>query len=171
MKPFANRAVQLAVHLTAGVAVIGLLGFSVAVQADPGRGVGVGRGGGGDFRGGSMGALRGGGPTPWHGNDVQRFHERDYSVWRSGGWYHGYYGGRLAWWWVVGGLYYFYPAPIYPYPDPYIPGPYMTAPPATVIQPQSTSPVWYYCEPAGAYYPYVAECPSGWKTVPATPSK
>lgn len=30
---------------------------------------------------------------------------------------------------------------------------------------------WYYCEAAGAFYPYVQSCPTGWKTVPAEPQK
>lgn len=28
---------------------------------------------------------------------------------------------------------------------------------------------WYYCAASKAYYPYVAECPSGWQRVPAQP--
>src|SRR6266850_835022 len=27
---------------------------------------------------------------------------------------------------------------------------------------------WYYCNDAKAYYPYVRECPSGWRQVPET---
>lgn len=27
--------------------------------------------------------------------------------------------------------------------------------------------MWYYCESAGAYYPYVGVCPEGWRAVPA----
>ena len=30
-------------------------------------------------------------------------------------------GSRFGWWRVVGGLWYWYPTPIYPYPDPYTP--------------------------------------------------
>jgi len=26
---------------------------------------------------------------------------------------------------------------------------------------------WYYCQSAGAYYPYVGTCPEGWVPVPA----
>ena len=29
--------------------------------------------------------------------------------------------------------------------------------------------VWYYCDSARAYYPYVAACGEGWRTVPAAP--
>lgn len=28
---------------------------------------------------------------------------------------------------------------------------------------------WYYCESAKGYYPYVSQCPEGWKSVPAAP--
>lgn len=30
---------------------------------------------------------------------------------------------------------------------------------------------WYLCEDSGEYYPYVTECDSDWKVVPATPRK
>ena len=127
---------------------------------------------------------------PWHGRgEMHRFHERDIHVWRGGGWYHGAYLGRMGWWWVVGGMYYYYQAPIYPYQVPYtppviVPGPVVSAPPAApapmpsmppppapTIQAQNLPSVWYYCEGSKTYYPYVSECPGGWKTVPATPSK
>ena len=61
---------------------------------------------------------------------------------------------------------YYYPAPVY-YPP-------------VVVQQQPTTYVerndqplqsgyWYYCEPSRAYYPYVKECPTGWKAVPPSP--
>jgi hypothetical protein len=34
---------------------------------------------------------------------------------------------------------------------------------------QSTSHYWYYCEQADGYYPYVKECPAGWKQVTPSP--
>src|ERR1700691_1206786 len=36
--------------------------------------------------------------------------------WNHGYWFHGAYGGRAGWWWVVGPTWYYYPAPVYPYP-------------------------------------------------------
>ncbi len=36
--------------------------------------------------------------------------------WKTGYWFHGTYVGRVGWWWVVGPTWYFYPAPVYPYP-------------------------------------------------------
>jgi len=118
------------------------------------------------------------GPGPY---PIHRFHERHYEVWRGGSWFHGNYGGRLGWYWVVGGIYYFYPRPIYPYPDPYMPGVLVTPnsgpmappppsqPPTPMLQGQNLPSVWYFCESSKGYYPYVSECPSGWKTVPASP--
>lgn len=106
----------------------------------------------------------------WHG-DIRHFDHHDTHRWRSGVWRHGVYGGRVGWWWMS-----------YPYPDPYQPPVIVVerAPQPVVvpIQPAPQAPAtfsppvaqfWYYCESAGAYYPYVATCPSGWKTVPATP--
>lgn len=126
------------------------------------------------------------GQRGWQG-DIRHFDRYDRQHWRSGAWRHGMHGGSIGWWWVAGGVWYSYPKPIYPYPDPYIPPTiiyeqpappvvYMPAPaPIQVqpLQPPTTQPpvqqFWYYCEAANGYYPYVASCPGGWKTVPATP--
>jgi hypothetical protein len=105
-----------------------------------------------------------------HG-DIRDFHNRDLPRWRAGNWHHGAHEGRLGWWWVVGGLWYFYPRPVYPYPDAYTP--------PVVVVPQTSQPVmpgpapqaqnWYFCPSANGYYPYVPSCPEGWRMVPATP--
>ncbi len=67
------------------------------------------------------------------------------------------------------------------YPYPYYYQPY---PPQVVVVPQGpttyveqprvetapeTAGYWYYCAGAGAYYPYVRECPGGWQRVPPRP--
>jgi len=97
----------------------------------------------------------------WRG-DIRRFHEHDWRLWRDGRWTHGRHDGRIGWWWVVGPTWYFYPAPVYPYPNPYEPPPLeLAAPPPAQF--------WYYCEEYKGYYPYVRTCPGGWKQVPATP--
>ena len=136
------------------VFLIGLLGLATLAQADP-----------------------------WHRHphEMRYFHQRDIYMWRGGMWFHGPYLGRVGWWWIVGGVYYYYPAPIYPYPDPYVPGGVVMAPapapvpvmpaPAAPLQAQDLPPVWYYCDASKSYYPYVSECPTGWRTVPAKPSK
>lgn len=41
--------------------------------------------------------------------------------------------------------------------------------PAAGAPPAAASGSWYYCESANGYYPYVSQCPEGWKTVPASP--
>src|SRR5689334_6763878 len=56
---------------------------------------------------------------PWHGPELER--------WRHGTWWHGRRHGQAGWWWIVGDVWYYYPAPIYPYPDPYVP-PVVVAP-------------------------------------------
>lgn len=129
-----------------------------------------------------------GGAGHYHGGrhgDIRHFGGHDYGVWRGGHWNHGWHNGRSGWWWVAGGLWYFYPVPVYPYPNPYVPPLVVEgSPPSTVViqAPLSQSPPppgpeavpqspqnWYYCESAKGYYPYVTSCPSGWQMVPASP--
>lgn len=117
----------------------------------------------------------------WHG-DIHHPGGHDMGRWRGGHWYHGSHGGYAGWWWVVGPAWYFYPAPVYPYPDPYTPPVVVQqAPPTVVIQQAPPAPpapttappapqAWYYCDAAKGYYPYVPACPSGWVQVPATPA-
>ena len=121
----------------------------------------------------------------WHGGEMRHFSEREWGHWRGGNWRHARHEGRLGWWWIVGGVWYFYPQPVYPYPDPYVPPvvieqqpPVVVAPqPPVVVAPQAPAAApqapqaqnWYYCEDSKTYYPYVNTCASGWKQVPATP--
>jgi hypothetical protein len=58
------------------------------------------------------------------------------------------------------------PPPVAPQPAP--PAPVAAQPPAGAPAAQAPS-VWYYCDSAKGYYPYVGQCPEGWKTVPAAP--
>jgi hypothetical protein len=114
----------------------------------------------------------------------------------AGGWHGGWHGGwngGCCW----GGssfslflgfpAYYPYPAyayyPPYPaysygygygysYPPPYYP----PAPPVTVVQqtpPLGPAPVqnWYYCDDPRGYYPYVQNCDTPWRPVPAQPQQ
>jgi hypothetical protein len=97
----------------------------------------------------------------WHG-DIHHFHEHDYGLWRGGRWHHGMHDGRSGWWWIVGGTWYFYPAPIYPYPDPYLP-------PGAVAPLSGAQQYWYYCTNPAGYYPYVPQCATTWQAVPANP--
>ena len=62
--------------------------------------------------------------------------------------------------WVAPRVVVYGPRPVY-----YVPGPLVVGG-VVVNQP---SGVWYYCDPARAYYPYVAQCEVPWRTVPAMP--
>jgi hypothetical protein len=97
------------------------------------------------------------GDPHWHG-DIHAFHDRDFSYWRGGHWFHGRRGGQFGWWWVVGPTFYFYSQPVYPYPNPYVPPVASAAPP---------SGTWYYCANPQGYYPYVPQCGVPWQAVPA----
>ena len=100
-----------------------------------------------------------GGPRHGHGGwggDIHHFRDDDMARWNGGRWYQGPHGGRHGWWWIVGGSWYFYPAPVYPYPNPYVP---------PMVAPQP-GPVWYYCQNPAGYYPYVPAC-RYWRVVPA----
>lgn len=99
------------------------------------------------------------------------------SHWHNGRWQHGWRDGRVGWWWVVGPEWYYYPDRVYPYPEPYRPPVVVVAPPVSapqlpppVMVQQAAPAVWYFCEAAQTYYPYVNSCPAGWKTVPAVPA-
>jgi hypothetical protein len=103
----------------------------------------------------------------WRGGDIRHF---DHDRWHEGRWDRDWHDGRLGWWWVVAGTWYFYPRPIYPYPDPYVPPEYI--PVAVPTAPATPGPApaqyWYYCPGSKTYYPYVATCAGGWQQVPVT---
>lgn len=98
---------------------------------------------------------------PWdhrgHG-DIHRFHEHDIVIWRGGRWVNAWHDGRVGWWWVVGPRWYYYPTPVYPYPDPYLP-------PGVAVVPAPAGQVWYYCGNPPGYYPYVPQCAMPWQLV------
>lgn len=96
--------------------------------------------------------------------DIHKFRHHDLDAWRHGRWRHERHNGVRAWWWFSGGLWYFYPRPVYPYPDPYIP-PYAVIPPPVDAPPA----YWYYCRNPRGYYPYVPRCYGYWHKVPAAP--
>jgi hypothetical protein len=96
----------------------------------------------------------------WRG-DIHRFHEYDLGLWRGGRWFHGRHDGRFGWWWIAGGFWYFYPSPVYPYPDPYVP------PGAAAPLPGVPQQYWYYCANPAGYYPYVGRCATVWQAVPS----
>lgn len=119
-------------------------------------------------------------PQYWQGRrywnlDIRYFHREGLPAWRTGRWHHTRYRGQYGWWWVVAGIWYFYPLPIYPYPNPYVPGVIIvgqTTPVSGYTPPPSEAPAqyWYYCAAPEGYYPYVPDCPGGWSEVPAAPA-
>ena len=75
-----------------------------------------------------------------------------------------YWGGPGYW----GPPWYYPPPPVY-YPAPV----FVSPPPPTQYVEREDQPhqqgYWYYCETSRGYYPYVKECPSGWRAVPPAP--
>jgi hypothetical protein len=56
-------------------------------------------------------------------------------------------------------VWFLYPQPVYPYPDPYLPpGIIPAGPPGSF---------YYYCPAPPGYFPYQYYCPTGWQAVPA----
>jgi hypothetical protein len=151
MKPALVRSSYLAILLAASVCT------SPPVLAQRGEGHGRGHG---------PGARHGPGPQ-WHGN-IARFHEHDWPLWRGGHRAHARHTGRLGWWWGVGPTWYYYPAPVYPYPSPWVPADMIITGPGGAA-PMPPAQFWYYCESSRTYYPYASFCPDGWKQVPAAP--
>jgi len=99
------------------------------------------------------------GDNHWHG-DIHHFHEYDMNRWRGGHWSVSPHDGRHGWWWIVGGEWYYYPVPVYPYPDPFVP------PTVVVQQPAQVQTSYWYCQNPPGYYPYVAGCFVQWQSVP-----
>ena len=50
------------------------------------------------------------------------------------------------------------PPPVYAQPVPQV-----------YVQPSAPQSYWYYCDSAQGYYPYIQECPGGWRQVTPTP--
>lgn len=62
------------------------------------------------------------------------------------------------------GLPYGYP-PVVVAPPPV----YVQPPPRVYVQPPPPQPYWYYCDNPPGYYPYVQQCPGGWRQVNPVP--
>ena len=119
---------------------------AVAQRPGPGHGHGPGHG---PVHGPAPGGPVGGAPG-WHGGGVPGW-QNGWNWWTFG------LGLGLGWQSAYGANPYYYP---YYYP----------APPVVVVPSAPPPPaVWYYCDPAGDYYPRVTVCPVPWRVVPATP--
>ena len=115
---------------------------SGVANAGPHGGGGGGFHGGG-FHGGGFGGFHAGG---FHGGGFRGdgFHDRGFGRFRGG------FG-------VLGWPYYAYPYGSDYYPD-YGYG----------WNQYGNSYTWYYCSDPAGYYPYVAQCNTGWQAVPAS---
>ncbi|HEY0905988.1 MAG TPA: hypothetical protein VGE17_02190 [Methylophilus sp.] len=103
-----------------------------------------------------------------------------------GGYGHGGFRGNFGFYFGGPGPFPYYAPPVYAYPYPYMYNPapvVITQPqPQVYIEQGATAPAqpaagpngasgqyWYYCEQSATYYPYVKECPAGWKQVTPSP--
>ncbi len=62
--------------------------------------------------------------------------------------------------------------PAYAYPPVVVESPplvYVQPSAPVYAQPPPPQPYWYYCDNPQGYYPYVPECPGGWRQVVPTP--
>jgi hypothetical protein len=181
MRPFPSRSEadvvkkklkQLALLLPLGMAVAGLASSAGAQGFPPGGPPGQPPPGGPGQPGGP-GPHPGPAPRPgersFRDRDPRHFSEHDLGVWRGGGWRHDWHDGRYGWWWLVGPDWFFYPQPIYPYPDPYLPSGVALPPAPAPAGGAPPAQYWYYCDNPAGYYPYVASCTTAWRPVPATP--
>jgi len=107
----------------------------------------------------------------FHEHEFARFAPHDREVWVGGHWHHEWHNGRFGWWWFAGGVWYFYDAPVYPYPTVVSETTYLEpvgAPPAAAPG-VPAAPTYYYCDNPAGYYPYVQSCAMPWRPVPAAP--
>ena len=90
--------------------------------------------------------------------DFAHFLPAERTNWIGGHWAHAWHNGRYGWWWFAAGAWYFYAAPVYPYPT-YVSEYY--------VGDDSGGPMWYYCANPAGYYPYIPRCTMPWQPVPA----
>jgi hypothetical protein len=130
---------------------------NLAYAGHGGGGGGGFHGGGGGFHGGGMGGFHGGGFGGFHGGGFGGFHGHFAGMHHGFGERHdGFRRGVF-----IGGLGFGYYG--YPYGWDYSPDYGYSG-----YSQSYSSQNWYYCwDPAG-YYPYVAQCNTGWQAVPAS---
>ena len=152
--------------LCAAAAAAALLA-PAAAMAEPPHGGGHGYAGHGYAGHGYAGhGYAGHGPVVFHGRAFGRLSPYEVGVWRGGHWWHGAHSGRFGWWWFVDGGWYWYDAPIYPYPTVISKTVMADAPPGVAAPGGYT---WWYCDSPPGYWPYVRACATPWQAVPPSP--
>jgi hypothetical protein len=62
--------------------------------------------------------------------------------------------------------------PVVPFWAPYVyPPAVVQSLPPVVVQPSPPQASWYHCDNPRGYYPYVQQCPGGWRPVAPMPSQ
>ena len=101
----------------------------------------------------------------FRGHDFAHLTAVERAAWQRGNWHRAWHRGHRGWWWIVDDVWFFYPAPIYPYPlyigslDYYDYSDWYGTP----------DYYWYYCTNPEGYYPYIQECLGTWHAVPPAP--
>src|SRR5437016_2735649 len=105
-----------------------------------------------------------GSSNAWGGRGFGGFHRGFHGGFHRG--FHGFGGPRIA---IGVGVGPFWGPYWGPYASPYAYPPVVVAPstPLSVAPPPQSS--WYYCDNPTGYYPYVPQCPGGWRAVAPTP--
>jgi hypothetical protein len=75
--------------------------------------------------------------------------------------------GRVSVW--IGPGPYWWGPPYYPYYPPVVVADPVYAEPSPVVQVPAPQNYWYYCRQSNSYYPYAAQCSSGWERVTPQP--
>ena len=167
-----RKTTRIAAYLAAAVLFAGTVGMASAANAQHGGGGDARAGGGGSHGGGFHGGGFHAGSGGFHGGGFQGggFHNGGFhgGGFRAGGFREGFRGNRFHRG-LYGGLavglggvyapfaydYYSAYADYYGYPDYGDEQPY-------------TAQYWYYCSDPAGYYPFVAQCNTGWQAVPAS---
>jgi len=101
----------------------------------------------------------------FRGHDFAHFTKAERVEWQGGRWRYVWHRGHRGWWWIVGDVWFFYPAPIFPYPL------YIGSLDYYDYYDRYGTPdyYWYYCTNPQGYYPYIQECIGTWHAVPPAP--
>jgi len=101
----------------------------------------------------------------FHGHNFAHFTPTERWHWSHGHWRHVWHNGHFGWWWYADNFWFFYPAPVYPYPA------YIGSVNYYDYNSEYGAPdyYWYYCSDPEGYYPYITNCNVAWEPVPPTP--